>query len=234
MKRSIRSICTLAVVAAVTAALGSTGAAERGRAGVAVDHRGGTLELLAAAAAGTIDPHVNYTYQYWQLYQAAYDGLLAFRKAGGAAGVQVVPDLAVKMPKPTNGGKRWVFKLRKGIRFSTAASVTPADVVSLVQAHLQGEEPDVRRVSQRRHRRRERMHRTSGGLHLERRMIADDDAGTVTINLVAPDPEFDSGSSFPNASILPSASRRRATPARSRSPGTGAYYFASYRPNRSS
>lgn len=46
-------------------------------------HKGGTLKLLANAAAGTIDPQVNYTLQYWQLYQATYDGLTAFRKLGG-------------------------------------------------------------------------------------------------------------------------------------------------------
>src|SRR5882724_135199 len=81
-------------------------------------HRGGTLKLLAKAAGGTLDPQVNYTLQYWQLYQATYDGLLAFQKAGGDSAFNVVPDLAESLPKPTNGGKTWVFKLRKGIKFS--------------------------------------------------------------------------------------------------------------------
>jgi hypothetical protein len=31
----------------------------------------------ANSAAGTIDPHLNYTLQYWQIYQAPYDGLIA-------------------------------------------------------------------------------------------------------------------------------------------------------------
>src|SRR3954447_8468083 len=42
-------------------------------------HRGGALKLLAKAAGGTIDPHVNYTLQYWQLYQPTYDGMLGFK-----------------------------------------------------------------------------------------------------------------------------------------------------------
>ena len=42
-------------------------------------HAGGTVKLLAAAAGGTLDPKVNYTAQYWQLYQATYDGLLTFK-----------------------------------------------------------------------------------------------------------------------------------------------------------
>ena len=61
-------------------------------------HRGGTLKLVAKAAGGTLDPQVNYTLQYWQLYQATYDGLLAFKKAGGNAAFTVVPDLATSHP----------------------------------------------------------------------------------------------------------------------------------------
>ena len=79
---------------------------------------GGTLKLLAKSAGGTLDPQVNYTLQYWQLYQATYDGLLAFTKAGGNAAFTVVPDIATAMPAPTNGGKTYVFKIRKGIKFS--------------------------------------------------------------------------------------------------------------------
>src|SRR5262245_44754204 len=89
-----------------------------GTSGAATGHQGGTLKLLAKAAGGTLDPQVNYTLQYWQLYQATYDGLLAFTKAGGDAAFTVVPDLAESLPTPTNGGRTWVFKLRKGIKFS--------------------------------------------------------------------------------------------------------------------
>ena len=60
---------------------------------------GGTLKLLANAAAGTIDPHINYTLQYWQLYHLLYDGLLAFKKAAGETGSMIVPDLAEAMPE---------------------------------------------------------------------------------------------------------------------------------------
>src|SRR5438094_7198596 len=96
-------------------------------------HTGGTLKLLAKAAGGTLDPQVNYTLQYWQLYQATYDGLLGFTKAGGNSAFTVVPDLAESLPKPTNGGKTWVFKLRKGIKFSDGKPVTVNDVVASLQ-----------------------------------------------------------------------------------------------------
>src|SRR4051794_27307611 len=92
-------------------------------------HRGGTLKFLAKAAGGTLDPQVNYTLQYWQLYQASYDGLLAFKKAGGSEAFRVVPDLASGY-KITNAGKTWVFTLRKGIKFSNGQPVTVKDAVA--------------------------------------------------------------------------------------------------------
>ena len=57
-------------------------------------HRGGTLRLVAHAGAGSIDPQVNDTAQYWQIYAVSYDGLLTYRKAEDADGLVLVPDLA--------------------------------------------------------------------------------------------------------------------------------------------
>src|SRR5438552_949512 len=111
------------VVLAVSA--GTTGAARQ-------DHRGGTLKLLAKAAGGTLDPQVNYTLEYWQLYQATYDGLLAFKKAGGDQAFDVVPDLASGYTI-SKGGKTWTFTLRKGIKFSNGQPLTVKDVVASFQ-----------------------------------------------------------------------------------------------------
>jgi peptide/nickel transport system substrate-binding protein len=96
-------------------------------------HAGGTLTLLAKSAGGTLDPKVNYTLQYWQLYQATYDGLTAFKKVNGQDSFTVVPDLAEAIPTPTNGGKTYVFTLRKGIKFSDGTDVTTDDVVASFQ-----------------------------------------------------------------------------------------------------
>src|SRR3954470_2448431 len=124
VRKTLPTVVLVAIVAVV--ATGSSNARS-------ADHRGGTLKLLAKAAGGTIDPQVNYTLQYWQLYQATYDGLLAFTKAGGDGAFTVVPDLAQAIPKPGNGGKTWVFKLRKGIRFSNGKPVAAHDVVASFQ-----------------------------------------------------------------------------------------------------
>ena len=130
MKPSTRTFLSIVVVIALAAALGSSGSATTGRTAAAADHRGGTLKLLAKSASGTLDPQVNYTLPYWQLYQATYDGLLAFKKAGGSQAFQVVPDISSNIPTPTNGGKKWTFHIRKGIKFSNGQALTPNDVVA--------------------------------------------------------------------------------------------------------
>ena len=219
----VGTFAILGILVALAVSAGSTGAATQ-------DHRGGTLKLLAKAAGGSLDPQVNYTLQYWQLFQATYDGLLGFKKAGGDAAFTVVPDLAETLPKPTNGGKTWVFKLRKGIKFSNGKPVTVNDVVASFQRIFKVKSP------------------TSGGFYsgivgakaclgkpagctLKGGVSADAKKNTVTINLVAPDPEFKYKLAVPHASIVPASSPSNDAGTKP-IPSTGPYYFASYNPNK--
>src|SRR3954468_1710326 len=125
--RDRKSLVAIALVAIIGVVATGTSSART------TSHRGGTLKLVAKAAGGSLDPQVNYTLQYWQLYQATYDGLLGFKKSGGSGGFTVVPDLASNLPAPTNGGKTWVFKIRKGIKFSNGQPLTVKDVVASLQ-----------------------------------------------------------------------------------------------------
>ncbi|MGN6798441.1 MAG: ABC transporter substrate-binding protein, partial [Gaiellaceae bacterium] len=216
-----KSLIALALVVIVGVVATGTSSART------TSHRGGTLKLLANAAGGTLDPQVNYTLQYWQLYQATYDGLLAFQKAGGSAAFNVVPDLAASY-KITNGGKSWVFTLRKGIKFSNGKPVTANDVVASFRRIFKVKSP------------------TAGGFYNgivgatkclktpATCTLAGGISGkgnTVTINLTAPDAEFKYKLAVPHASILPASAPPNdagSTPI----PGTGAYYFSSYDSNK--
>jgi peptide/nickel transport system substrate-binding protein len=223
MVRNRRALLALPVIvlAAVVAAASSHATTK--------SHRGGTLKLLANAAGGTLDPQVNYTLQYWQLYQATYDGLLAFQKAGGAAAFNVVPDLASGY-KITNGGRSWVFTLRKGVKFSNGQPLTVKDVVASFQRIFKVKSP------------------TAGGFYsgivgataclktpatctLKGGVVGNPKANTVTINLTAPDAEFKYKLAVPHASILPAGSPSSDAGTKP-IPGTGAYYFVSYDPNK--
>lgn len=194
------------------------------------EHRGGTMRLVARSAAGTLDPHINYTLQYWQIYQGLYDGLMAFKKAAGPEGFQKVPDLAEAAPEISNDGKTYTFKLRQGIKFSDGRDVTTKDVVASFQRIFKVSSP------------------TAGGFYsvivgadkclaspadctLDGGVVADDAAGTITINLTRPDAEFLDKLALPHAAILPAdapTTDAGSTPI----PGTGAYMISAYDPNK--
>lgn len=196
----------------------------------AAAHRGGTLRLVARSAAGTLDPHINYTLQYWQLFQPLYDGLLAFKKVAGPDSFTVVPDIAEAIPEAQDGGKTYVFKIRQGIKFSNGQEVGVKDVVASYQRIFKVVGP------------------TAGTFYsvlvgadkclsapaectLEGGVVADEAARTVTFHLTRPDAEFFNKLAIPHAAILPadtSSSDAGTTPI----PTTGPYHIISYDPNK--
>ena len=99
-------------------------------------HRGGTLRLVAERPV-EIDPHVG-EFVSTAVLASTYDGLVTYRRAGGAAGLTVVPDLAVSIPVPTDDGLTYTFTLRDGIRFSNGHMLGPQDVVATFERVLVG------------------------------------------------------------------------------------------------
>ena len=87
-------------------------------------HRGGTLTLLSHDPYGGVNPgDPNASLASGLTWLITNDGLTAFKRVGGSAGVQVVPDLAVSLPTPTDGGTTYTFQLRPGIRYSNGQPV---------------------------------------------------------------------------------------------------------------
>ena len=189
---------------------------------------GGTLRLLAQSAPGTIDPQINYTGQAWQLLITAYDGLVALRKVAGPDGNQVVPDLAEALPVIDQGGLRYEFRLRRGLRFSDGSALRASDAAASLRRLFRIGSP------------------TAGSFYgniagaqacldhpegcLLEGVSADDAAATLTIRLSRPDPELLFKLSLPHASILPAAAPDHdsgTVPL----PGTGPYLIESYQPS---
>ena len=74
----------------------------------------------------SLDPASN-TAPWKQLLVILGDGLVGFKRVGGTDGESLVPDLAVSLPAPTDGGRAYRFVLRRGIRYSNGDVVAPAD-----------------------------------------------------------------------------------------------------------
>lgn len=213
------------LAAAVSAGFGSTATKKS-----ASSARGGTMILLAKAApSGSPDSQIDYTLQEWQLLIATHDGLVAFRRTSGKPGTELVPDLAVSIPKPTGGGTTYTFTVRKGIHYANGAVVKPSDFKRTFERMFKVHGP------------------TAGSFYsviagadaclkkpatcnLAQGVVPNDAASTVTFHLVKPDPEFLDKLAVPFAFVLPPGTPDKEV--QMPPPGTGAYKFVEYTPNK--
>ncbi len=165
-------------------------------------HRGGVFRLGSYQASGTIDPQISYETDVWQTLYVTQDQLLAFRKAEGAEGLVVVPDLAEALPDVRDGGRTYVFRLRRGVRFSTGQEVGVADVVASFRRMFRVSGPNVGSwysiiVGA------QACLAAPAGCTLEGGVAGDAATRTVTIHLTRADSEFSQKLALPFAAVLP-------------------------------
>jgi YVTN family beta-propeller protein len=195
--------------------------ASRGR------HRGGTLRLLHTLPI-TIDPELQMDLLPAQSDALTADGLVTYNHAAGAAGIQLVPDLALKRPAKTDGDTTYTFQLRRDIPYSDGRLVRATDFRRSLE----------RLFSIRHPRSPERFYfddivgadacekPTVHRCDLSRGVVADDSSGTLVIHLRKRDPNFLSDlASRPVPPVPPGTSFQQIgfTPI----PGTGPYEIAS-------
>jgi YVTN family beta-propeller protein len=200
-------------------------------------HRGGTLTVVALQLPGhpplPTDPAVSYYAQTWQMLAMTNDGLVGYRRVGGLAGNQLVPDLATALPVPADGGKTYTFHLRAGIRYSTGALVRPEDFRRAIERVFmidKRQDPyiplfyaGIAGAARCEHR--------PGPCNLAGGIVTDDATDTVTFHLTAPDPEFLYKLAFSWAYAVPSGTPGHEISA-AQLPATGPYMTKSLLPGR--
>jgi ABC-type transport system substrate-binding protein len=155
-------------------------------------HVGGTLTFLATLGdfLDSVDPATAYNPEFAIVGRAVYDGLVAYRATGGTAGVALVPDLAVTLPTPGNGGRTYTFTIRKGIKYSNGLTVQASDLRRGILRELTVGQKDGNPA----------MYSAIVGApaciadpkhcDLSLGVQVDDVAGRITFNLSTPDPAF--------------------------------------------
>jgi peptide/nickel transport system substrate-binding protein len=216
----------LTAVAMAMTGCGSSGSSpSSSNSSSAKGHSGGTFTILANSNFGVADPAQNYTLQEWQLLIDTHDGLTTFAKVNGVAGTKIVPDLATSIPKATNGGKTYVFHIRRGIKFSNGEVLKPSDFVTTFERQFTVPGPTsfysgIVGASAC----------STKGCSLSKGVIANDSAYTLTINLTAPDAELMDQLALPFAFVVPASTSLKLT-GNNVPPGTGPYMWKSYNPN---
>jgi YVTN family beta-propeller protein len=195
-------------------------------------HRGGTLAIVSPGALtsasvtnATIDPAFYNFAANPQFTGLAYDALVGFQQSPGVAGLRLVPDLALSIPTPTDGGRVYAFRIRPGIRYSDGQRLRAGDFRRGIERVFRVGSPAAFQyrdlVGAAACRRRPR------ACELTRGVVTNDTTRAITFHFTAPDPEFlfqltEYGFSAP----IPPGTPDHETGSRS-VPGTGPYEIAS-------
>ena len=120
--RMIRSALMLVAAAAI-------GIAYAAPSGAAEPTKGGVLKYVVPAEPPSFDGHRETTFALIHPIAPFYSLLIRVDPTVPYNGTFVC-DLCTEMPKPTDGGKTYTFKIRDGVKFSDGSNLTAQDVVA--------------------------------------------------------------------------------------------------------
>ena len=230
-----RVVSTVAVGGAPTSLTFNGGRLWAGVPAVSGSHRGGTLvivtpgPLTSTQISGlTSDPAFYTSANDPQFAGLTWDALVTFQQSTGAGGVRLVPDLAVSIPTPTDGGRTFAFHVRPGIRYSDGQPLLAGDfrrgVERLFRDRSQGTSVFAGLVGA------SACMRDPDGCNLSQGIVTNDAKRTVTFHFAEPDPEFlYQLTEFAFSAPIPPGTPDR-EPGQRTVPGTGPYKIVSVSP----
>jgi peptide/nickel transport system substrate-binding protein len=189
---------------------------------------GGSATVAMATAPDYLDPQLAYTTEAAEADWIAYTPLLTYRHKSGAEGADLIPGLALRMPRISPDGRRYRLSLRKGLVYSNGRPVVASDFEYTIERAIRlgwrgkrfltdnivgaaafgrGEAQDISGIT------------------------TDDPSGQVSIKLVRPYGAFANVLALPATGLVPSGTPIRnlsATPP----PGVGAYRITDVVPGR--
>jgi peptide/nickel transport system substrate-binding protein len=174
-----------------------------------------------------LDPGLSYTVEGWGIMWNVYLPLLGYKHVNGPDGATLVPYLAQDMPTVTNGGKTYEFTLRKGLKYSDGTAIKAGDFKATIERDFKVDSPGVGffgNIVGADQYGKTKKGDISG-------ITTDDATGKITINLTAPQGDFEYILATTFAALVPPntpAKDQSTTPA----PASGPYMIKSYKPNK--
>ncbi|MGW1375171.1 ABC transporter substrate-binding protein [Streptomyces sp. NPDC002446] len=218
-KRTCTALSSALVVAALTlGTAGCTGGQKtgdtRGRKNLATanngrvvggtPHKGGTLTVLSNQDFTHLDPARNWVVSDMDFAtRLLYRTLVTYRAQPGAKGGELVPDLAEDLGVPSDGARRWTFKLKKGLKYEDGSPLTARDIKYNVERSFSPDLPGGPDYAARYLAGAEGYQGPAHGEHLDSIKTPDD--RTLVFELRKPFAEFRSATVLPTFAPVPKA-----------------------------
>lgn len=124
----VATVSLALVVAAGAAACGPEDNDAKGAGGDSTLRKGGTLTVLNANPQEDFDPARLYTSGGGNVPSLVFRTLTTRNRENGAAGAEVVPDLATDTGRPNKDATVWTYTLKKGLTYEDGTPITSADI----------------------------------------------------------------------------------------------------------
>jgi peptide/nickel transport system substrate-binding protein len=174
-----------------------------------------------------LDPGLSYTVEGWEIMWNVYLPLIGYKHVNGPDGATIVPYLAESLPTISSDGKTYTLTLRKGLKYSNGTAVKASDFKATIERDFLIDSPGVgffgNIVGAN------AFGKTKKGSITG--ITTDDATGKITIQLTAPQGDFENILATEFAAPVPAntpAKDQSTTPA----PSTGPYVIKSYSPNK--
>jgi peptide/nickel transport system substrate-binding protein len=91
-------------------------------------HKGGTIVFDASSTPDSTDPENTYYAHMWNFARLYSRALVTYKSVPGAAGNDIVPDLATSLGQVSDNGLTWTYHIKSGVKFEDGTPVTSQDV----------------------------------------------------------------------------------------------------------
>lgn len=147
-RRTVAAAAALAAAGTLAACGPKDPAASGGGASGNGPAKGGALLVLNSSPQENFDPARLYTSGGGNVPSLVFRTLTTRKRAAGAEGTEVVPDLATDLGTPSENATVWTYRLKEGLKFEDGSPITSADVKYGVErsfaAELSGGAPYLR------------------------------------------------------------------------------------------
>ncbi|MHA5050883.1 ABC transporter substrate-binding protein [Streptomyces sp. SD15] len=126
--RRVAAATVTLVVAAGAAACGPKDNDAKGASGDSEPQKGGRLTVLNSNPQSDFDPARLYTSGGGNVPSLVFRTLTTRNRESGAAGAEVVPDLATDTGRPSENATVWTYTLKKGLKYEDGTPITSADI----------------------------------------------------------------------------------------------------------